>query len=165
MRILRRPLRHPRRKQAPPPPYLQRQTADPNACPKAVRVRRTARLFRPQELYWSVALPANITSWYTYNNKLTPVGFVRYGNRRRQWGLACVISSGKASNKRMYVGRKHAREQWTDILDWHPAIIAIDDRGYAVFPVNAMSVSVWVNVAAEGRGRLGRPLYVAGFCA
>lgn len=60
----------------------------------------------------------------------------------------------------MYVGRKHAGELWTDILDWHADVITIDDRGYGIFPVNAMSVSVWVNAAAEGREHLGRFLYV-----
>lgn len=63
----------------------------------------------------------------------------------------------------MYVGRQHAGEQWTDILDWHTDIVHIDDRGYGVFPVNAMSVSVWVNVVAEGRASLNRFLYVSLF--
>ena len=93
--------------------------------------------------------------------QLTTTGFVRYGNRRHPFGLACVLSNAKASEKRMYVGRKHAGEQWTDILEWHTDRVNIDDRGYGVFPVNAMSVSVWVNAAAEGRGSLGRFLYVA----
>lgn len=60
----------------------------------------------------------------------------------------------------MHVGRKHGGEQWTDILDWRADIITIDEHGYGVFPVNAMSVSVWVNAAAEGRESLGRQLYV-----
>lgn len=61
----------------------------------------------------------------------------------------------------MYVGRKHAGEQWTDILGWREEKVTIDNRGYGVFPVSAMSVSVWVNAAAEGRDMLGRRLYVS----
>lgn len=91
---------------------------------------------------------------------LIKAGFVRYGNRHHPSGLACILSNTKASKKRMHVGRKHAGEQWTDILGWCADIIRIDGRGYGVFPVNAMSVSVWVNAAAEGRERLGRQLYV-----
>lgn len=60
----------------------------------------------------------------------------------------------------MHVGWKHGGEQWTDILGWRAEIITIDERGYGAFPVNAMSVSVWVNAGAEGRESLGRPLYV-----
>lgn len=58
----------------------------------------------------------------------------------------------------MYVGRKHAGEQWSDILGWCTGVVVIDCRGYGVFPVEAMSVSVWVDVAAEGRAWLDCPL-------
>lgn len=94
---------------------------------------------------------------------LTIPGFIRYGNLHHPSGLACIVSNANASQKRMYVGRTHAGEQWTDILDWCPGTVTIDSRGYGEFPVSAMSVSVWVNAAAEGRDRLGVHLYVFPF--
>lgn len=87
-------------------------------------------------------------------------GFVRYGNFRHPSGLACVMSNSNATEKRMYIGRKHAGEEWTDILDWCPGKVTIDRKGYGIFPVSAMSVSVWVNAAAEGRNILSHHLYV-----
>jgi alpha-amylase len=70
------------------------------------------------------------------------------------------MSNTGGSYKRMYVGRGHAREQWTDILGWHPGTVTIDKRGYGIFPVFAMRVGVWVNSAAEGRESLEMSLYV-----
>lgn len=82
------------------------------------------------------------------------IGFVRYGNLHHPSGLACVMSNAEAFEKRMYVGRKHAGEVWSDILEWYPGTVTIDRHGYGDFPVAGMSVSVWVNVEAEGRDGL-----------
>nr|UIX27107.1 NFAmy13B [uncultured fungus] len=90
-----------------------------------------------------------------YFDKRNCIGFVRYGNKRHPSGLACVLSNSSASKKRMFVGRKHAGEHWTDILGWSKETVVIDGRGYGVFPVSARSVSVWVDAAAEGRDRFG----------
>lgn len=87
----------------------------------------------------------------TFANK---PGFVRYGNLRHPWGLACIMSNAGATKKRMYIGRDHAKEEWTDVLDWNQEVVTIDRKGYGTFPVAAMSVSVWVNSAAEGRESL-----------
>ncbi|GAQ35931.1 alpha-amylase [Aspergillus tubingensis] len=89
-----------------------------------------------------------------YFDKPNCIGFVRYGNRRHPSGLACVMSNTGPSRKRMYVGRRHAKETWTDILQWCDQTVVIDPKGYGEFPVNAMSVSVWVNSEAEGRDSL-----------
>lgn len=70
------------------------------------------------------------------------------------------MSNADASKKRMYVGRNHAGEKWTDVLVACPESVTIDSRGYGVFPVAALSVGVWVNAAAEGRDTFGRHLYV-----
>lgn len=86
-----------------------------------------------------------------YFDRRNCIGFVRYGNRRHPSGLACVMSNGKPTQKRMYVGQWHAGELWTDILDWCPESVTIDRDGYGVFPVAGMSVSVWVKATAEGR--------------
>ncbi|KAB8274309.1 glycoside hydrolase superfamily [Aspergillus minisclerotigenes] len=92
-----------------------------------------------------------------YFDQANCIGFVRYGNLHHPSGLACIMSNGGASQKRMYVGRSHAKERWTDILGWHPKTVIIDKKGYGIFPVSAMQVSVWVNSAAEGRESLQEP--------
>ncbi|KAL1962403.1 hypothetical protein VTN77DRAFT_9742 [Rasamsonia byssochlamydoides] len=88
-----------------------------------------------------------------YFDRRNCIGFVRYGNSRHPSGLACVLSNGPASKKRMFVGKGHAGEQWTDLLGWCDETVTIDAGGYGEFPVSARSVSVWVNAAAEGRDR------------
>ncbi|EAW07299.1 putative alpha-amylase [Aspergillus clavatus NRRL 1] len=93
-----------------------------------------------------------------YFDERNCIGFVRYGNRRHPAGLACVMSNAGPAQKRMFVGRRHAGEQWTDILQWHPETVTIDKDGYGLFPVSKKSVSVWVNSEAEGRDTLNRRL-------
>lgn len=68
------------------------------------------------------------------------------------------MSNATATFKRMYVGARHAGEEWTDILEWCVETVLIDHRGYGVFPVAAKSVSVWVHRKAKGRNNLNRPL-------
>ncbi|OQD82327.1 hypothetical protein PENANT_c022G08872 [Penicillium antarcticum] len=93
-----------------------------------------------------------------YFNRRNCIGFVRYGNYRYPFGLACVLSNGPSSYKRMFIGLEHAGEMWTDILQWRDETVLIDRFGHGIFPVAAMSVSVWVNSRAEGRCHLQRPL-------
>ncbi|CAG7965363.1 unnamed protein product [Penicillium nalgiovense] len=93
-----------------------------------------------------------------YLNRRNCIGFVRYGNYKHPFGLACILSNGGASYKRMYVGHRHAGELWTDILGWRNEAVLINNYGYGVFPVAAMSVSVWVNSQAEGRKEINRHL-------
>ncbi|GKZ67977.1 hypothetical protein AnigIFM50267_002533 [Aspergillus niger] len=86
------------------------------------------------------------------------IGFIRYGNAAHPSGLACVMSNGGPATKRMYVGRKHAGEKWTDLLQRggdHPSVTVIDEMGYGEFPVQGMRVSVWVDSAADGREGVG----------
>lgn len=89
-----------------------------------------------------------------YFDERNCIGFIRYGNRRHPSGLACIMSNAGPSQKRMFVGQQHAGEQWTDILEWHSGTVTIDRRGYGIFPVSKVSVSVWVNARAEGRESL-----------
>ncbi|KAL2818360.1 glycoside hydrolase superfamily [Aspergillus granulosus] len=89
-----------------------------------------------------------------YFDKPNCIGFIRYGNARHPFGLACVMSNAGPSRKRMYVGWAHAGEQWTDILNGRTESIKINRKGYGVFPVAAYSVSVWVNSAPESRENL-----------
>ncbi|KAJ5357181.1 CAZyme family GH13 [Penicillium brevicompactum] len=84
------------------------------------------------------------------------IGFVRYGNARHLSGLACVISNSGSAVQRMYVGERHAYEEWIDLL--HPDMkpVVIDRKGYGRFAVNAMSASVWVESAAANRDSIIR---------
>ena len=91
---------------------------------------------------------------YAYNY----TGFVRYGNYKHPFGLACILSNGGASYKRMFVGHRHAGELWTDILGQRNEAVLINNCGYGVFPVAAMSVSAWVSSQAEGRNGINRSL-------
>jgi alpha-amylase len=56
--------------------------------------------------------------------------------------------------KRMYVGRSHVGERWTNILCWTWREVVIDEKGFGVFPVGPKSVAVWVDKRAKGRERL-----------
>nr|UBX54574.1 glycoside hydrolase [Aspergillus sp.] len=90
------------------------------------------------------------------------IGFVRYGNARHR-GLACVMSNAGPATKRMYVGPGHINEEWTDILHAGRPSVFIDKRGYGDFPVDSMSVSVWVDSAAADAAILREDLYVLPF--
>ncbi|CAG8424608.1 unnamed protein product [Penicillium salamii] len=79
------------------------------------------------------------------------IGFVRYGNARHLSGLACVISNSGSAVQRMYVGRRHAYEEWIDLLHPDMKAVVIDKKGYGGFAVKAMSASVWVESAAVNR--------------
>lgn len=91
--------------------------------------------------------------------KLTAhIGFVRYGNARHLSGLACVVSNSGSAVQRMYVGQRHAYEEWVDLL--HPDMkpVVIDKKGYGGFAVKAMSASVWVESGAVIRDEIKREL-------
>ncbi|CAI7627448.1 unnamed protein product [Penicillium bialowiezense] len=85
-------------------------------------------------------------------------GFVRYGNARHLSGLACVISNSGSGVQRMYVGQRHAYEEWIDLLHPDMKAVVIDKKGYGGFAVNAMSASVWVESAAANRDAITRDL-------
>ncbi|KAF4245484.1 hypothetical protein CNMCM8980_009500 [Aspergillus fumigatiaffinis] len=81
-----------------------------------------------------------------YFDERNCIGFIRYGNRRHPSGLACIMSNGGPSQKRMFVGQQHAGEQWTDILEWHSGTVTIDSRGYGIFPVSKVKFPPQVTV-------------------
>lgn len=74
------------------------------------------------------------------------------------------MSNAGPATKRMYVGPGHINEEWTDVLRLGstdtPSVI-IDKWGYGEFPVDGMSMSVWVDSAAAGRVTLHEELYVS----
>ncbi|KAJ5632126.1 CAZyme family GH13, partial [Penicillium lividum] len=82
-----------------------------------------------------------------YFDRRNCIGFVRTGVPGTRPGLACIISNAGPNRKRMFIGRDNTRQKWVDLLGNHDASVIIDRRGYGVFPVNAMSVSVWVDSA------------------
>ncbi|KAL2257995.1 hypothetical protein VTK26DRAFT_8862 [Humicola hyalothermophila] len=82
------------------------------------------------------------------------VGFTRLGHPSRSGGagLAVVMTNAwECASKRMFVGKGHAGEVWTDLLRWCPGQVVIDADGWGVFSVGHRSVAVWVNAEAEGR--------------
>lgn len=76
------------------------------------------------------------------------LGFIRYGNARHPSGLACVMSNDGPASKRMYVGPGRAGEEWTDLLRPQAPPVIIDHCGHGLFPVEDLSVSVWVPAQA-----------------
>ena len=85
-------------------------------------------------------------------------GFVRYGNARHLSGLACVISNAGSALQKMYVGQRHAYEEWIDLLHSEMKPVVIDKKGYGVFAVKAMRASVWVESASVSREGIKRDL-------
>jgi hypothetical protein len=58
-------------------------------------------------------------------------------------GCAVVISNGDEGEKRMCVGEHHAGKVWVDLTGTREEHIIIEEDGFATFPVNGKSVSVW----------------------
>ncbi|NMO94430.1 alpha-amylase [Paenibacillus lemnae] len=72
------------------------------------------------------------------------IGWVRRGVQDiPRSGCAVVISNGEAGSKRMNVGEERAGEVWLDLTNTREDQITIGDDGFAEFPVNGGSVSVW----------------------
>ncbi|UQZ33980.1 alpha-amylase [Paenibacillus sp. PK3_47] len=72
------------------------------------------------------------------------IGWVRHGVEEIPGsGCAVVISNGDEGEKRMFVGEARAGESWEDFTRNREESITIDGEGWAVFPVNGGSVSVW----------------------
>ncbi|KAK1826636.1 alpha-amylase [Podospora conica] len=91
---------------------------------------------------------------YDYFDAARCVGFTRLGHPA--WGggagLAVLMTNGwEGATKRMFVGREHAGEVWTDLLRWCPGRVVVDGEGFGEFMVAGRSVSVWVSERAQGR--------------
>ncbi|MNX08864.1 Glucan 1,4-alpha-maltohexaosidase precursor [compost metagenome] len=72
------------------------------------------------------------------------IGWVRFGVPEiERSGCAVVISNGDNGEKRMNVGMDRAGEVWVDLTGTREEQITIGEDGFAVFPVNGGSVSVW----------------------
>ena len=72
------------------------------------------------------------------------IGWIRRGvDEIERSGCAVVISNGDNGEKRMFVGEHRAGEVWVDFTHNRKESVTIEKDGWATFPVNGGSVSVW----------------------
>lgn len=72
------------------------------------------------------------------------IGWVRKGIEEiERSGCAVVMSNSDGGDKRMFIGEEHAGEIWVDMTNAREDHITIEEDGWATFPVNGGSVSVW----------------------
>ena len=73
------------------------------------------------------------------------IGWTREGSDEYlKSGCAVVISNSEAGYKNMEIGKQHAGKIYVDGLKKKTDKIKIDEKGWAEFPVNERSVSVWI---------------------
>ena len=72
------------------------------------------------------------------------IGFTRMGDEKHPEGCAVIMSNGDEGSKKMYVGKLHAGEVYSDLMENREEEIMIDEEGHATFTVNAESLSVWI---------------------
>jgi alpha-amylase len=78
-----------------------------------------------------------------FDNK-NVIGWVRHGDESMEKsGCAVVISNDQEASIRMFVGNERAGETWVDLTNTRDEQIIIEEDGFADFPVNGQSVSVW----------------------
>jgi len=79
-----------------------------------------------------------------YFDHLNTIGWVRRGVTDIEGsGCAVVITNSDEGEKRMFVGEERAGEIWVDLTKDREDHILIAEDGFATFPVNGGSVSVW----------------------
>lgn len=72
------------------------------------------------------------------------IGWIRRGVEEiERSGCAVVISNGENGEKRMFAGAHRAGEAWVDFTHNRKENVTIEKDGWATFPVNGGSVSVW----------------------
>ena len=77
------------------------------------------------------------------------IGWTREGNDEKEYsGCAVVMTNGAAGDKSMELGPRHQGKVFVDICGNRPEKITIDENGWALFPVNERSVSVWIREEA-----------------
>lgn len=88
------------------------------------------------------------------------IGWLRRGNRDHPSGVAITMGWSRDQGHdpplhsiTMSVGKKHAGETWTDILEACLAAVVIDENGFGGFPCQRNGVSFFVNKEAAGRER------------
>ena len=79
-----------------------------------------------------------------YFDHANTIGWVRRGIPDiKHSGCAVVIANGDEGEKRMFVGENRSGEIWVDLTKTREEQISIEEDGFATFPVNGASVSVW----------------------
>jgi len=72
------------------------------------------------------------------------IGWVRRGvTGIEHSGCAVIITNGDEGEKHMFVGEGHSGEIWVDLTKNREDHILIAEDGFATFPANGGSVSVW----------------------
>ncbi|RMD39266.1 hypothetical protein DV735_g5857, partial [Chaetothyriales sp. CBS 134920] len=87
------------------------------------------------------------------------IGWVRSGHVSKSDGAGVAVllnTSWDYRWKRMFVGKGHAREKWTDIMGWAWGDVTIDEFGIGHFPVGPRAMGVWVRKDARGREKINR---------
>ncbi|KAK7225332.1 hypothetical protein V2G26_013335 [Clonostachys chloroleuca] len=110
--------------------------------------RIISRLIRARKL-WAYG-----TETLYFEDSSSCAGFTRHGHPSHSAGagIAVIINIGWASTaKQMCVGKGHAGERWSDLLEQTWGEVMIDADGMGNFRVGPRTVSVWVHVDAEGQ--------------
>ncbi len=80
-----------------------------------------------------------------YFDHANTIGWIREGeDERPESGCAVVMTNGSEGYKDMEIGKRHAGKTFVDVLKNRQDEIVINEEGWARFPVNTRSVSVWV---------------------
>lgn len=88
---------------------------------------------------------------YVYGNQIdyfdhpNCIGWVNTGNENYPNGSAVVISNSEAGHKNMDMGILNAGKEFIDYLGNCSEKVVIGEDGWAIFPVEAGSVSVWID--------------------
>ena len=73
------------------------------------------------------------------------IGWTREGDEEHmKSGVAAVISNKYDSEKRMYIGKELAGEEFIDAIGNCEEKVIIDEEGYGNFKVKTKSVSIWI---------------------
>lgn len=86
------------------------------------------------------------TDYFDYVNC---IGWTRLGNEEYPDGVAVVVSNGDEGWKEMDMGTANSGKVFVDYLNHRKDEITIGENGWASFPVNAGSISAWVNKEAH----------------
>lgn len=66
------------------------------------------------------------------------------GDEDHQKPMAVILSNGDSGWKTIEIGSLHSGKTFIDYLGNHEETVTIDEKGWADFPVNAGSVSAWI---------------------
>lgn len=88
----------------------------------------------------------NFGSQQDYFNEPNLIGWVRKGEKEKQFsGFAVVISNKDNGGIEMELGEEFAGKTFVDLTGGIEDKLQLNEQGAAMFPVNARSVSIWVN--------------------